>query len=152
MKKLLDYPKMEAEAKLVAQELSMSHLWTDTIFRDATQDEEKRIQLALDSEEAIPGNGDWAVKLGINLFYSANLSHSPLYSKQMPYNSVIYNAFGRSTSANSSGKPKVYQRRTGKLKRVVAGKWCGKVWMSNQVHPLLEKRDPQEEDVDIFPS
>ncbi|KAL0535333.1 hypothetical protein IC582_029662 [Cucumis melo] len=147
-----DYPKMEAEAKLVAQELSMSHLWTDTIFRDATQDEEKRIQLALDSEEAIPGNGDWAVKLGINLFYSANLSHSPLYSKQMPYNSVIYNAFGRSTSANSSGKPKVYQRRTGKLKRVVAGKWCGKVWMSNQVHPLLAKRDPQEEDVEIFPS
>ncbi|XP_038893943.1 lysine-specific demethylase JMJ705 [Benincasa hispida] len=148
-----DYPKMEAEAKLVAQELSMNHLWTDTMFRGATQDEEKRIQLALDSEEAIPGNGDWAVKLVINLFYSANLSHSPLYSKQMPYNSVIYNAFGRSTSANnSSGKPKVYQRRTGKLKRVVAGKWCGKVWMSNQVHPLLAKRDPQEEDVDIFPS
>lgn len=143
---------MEAEAKLLAQELNMNHLWTDTMFRGATQDEEKRIQLALDSEEATPGNGDWAVKLGINLFYSANLSHSPLYSKQMPYNSVIYNAFGRSTSANSSGKPKVYQRRTGKLKRVVAGKWCGKVWMSNQVHPLLAKRDPQEEDVDIFSS
>lgn len=143
---------MEAEAKLVAQELNMDRLWTDTMFRGATQDEEKRIQLALDSEEAIPGNGDWAVKLGINLFYSANLSHSPLYSKQMPYNSVIYNAFGRSTSANSSGKPKVYQRRTGKLKRVVAGKWCGKVWMSNQVHPLLAKRDPQEEDVEIFQS
>ncbi|XP_022954750.1 lysine-specific demethylase JMJ705-like [Cucurbita moschata] len=147
-----DYPKMEAEAKLMAQELSIDHLWTDTTFRDATQDEEKRIQLALDSEEAIPGNGDWAVKLGINLFYSANLSHSPLYSKQMPYNSVIYNAFGRSTSGNSSGKPKVYQRRSGKLKRVVVGKWCGKVWMSNQIHPLLAKRDPQEEDVDGFPS
>ncbi|XP_023001529.1 lysine-specific demethylase JMJ705 [Cucurbita maxima] len=148
-----DYPKMEAEAKVVAQELSMDHVWTDTTFRGATEDEERRIQLALDSEEAIPGHGDWAVKLGINLFYSANLSHSPLYSKQMPYNSVIYNAFGRSATPNASGKPKVYQRRTaGKLKRLVAGKWCGKVWMSNQVHPLLAKRDPQQEDVDVFHS
>ena len=103
-----------------------------------------RIKSALDSEEAIPGNGDWAVKLGINLFYSANLSRSALYSKQIPYNSVIYKAFGQSSPASSPTEPKVYQRRTNKQKKVVAGKWCGKVWMSNQVHPLLAKRDSED--------
>ena len=84
------------------------------------------------------------MKLGINLFYSANLSRSPLYSKQMPYNSVIYYAFGQSSPGSSPIEPKVYQRRVNKQKKVVAGKWCGKVWMSNQVHPLLAKRDSED--------
>ncbi|XP_028765172.1 lysine-specific demethylase REF6 isoform X2 [Neltuma alba] len=141
-----DYPKVEAEAKNVAEELGVDGIWKNLAFRNATPEDEERIQSALDSEEAIPANADWAVKLGINLFYSANLSRSPLYSKQMPYNSVIYNAFGRSTPATSPTEPKVYQRRTSKQKKVVAGKWCGKVWMSNQVHPLLAKRDSEDDD------
>nr|XP_007155510.1 hypothetical protein PHAVU_003G207700g [Phaseolus vulgaris]ESW27504.1 hypothetical protein PHAVU_003G207700g [Phaseolus vulgaris] len=136
-----DYPKIEAEAKIVAEELRIGYTWKNTIYRQANREDEVRIQSALDSEEAIPGNGDWAVKLGINLFYSANLSRSALYVKQIPYNSVIYKAFGQSSPASSPTEPKVYQRRTNKQKKVVAGKWCGKVWMSNQVHPLLAKRD-----------
>eukprot|EP00258_Populus_trichocarpa_P022258 XP_024438277.1 lysine-specific demethylase REF6 [Populus trichocarpa] len=136
-----EYPRIEAEAKSVSEELGIDHLWNDITFRDAAKEDEERIQSALDTEEAIPGNGDWAVKLGINLFYSANLSRSPLYSKQMPYNSVIYNAFGRASPVSSPPKFKVYGRRSGKPKKVVAGKWCGKVWMSNQVHPFLVKRD-----------
>ncbi|CAJ2644473.1 unnamed protein product [Trifolium pratense] len=139
-----DYPKIEAEAKLVAEDLGIDYMWKNIAYRHGTKEDEERIQLAVDSEEAIPGNGDWAVKLGINLFYSANLSRSPLYSKQMPYNSVIYYAFGRSTQASSPIEPKVYQRRSDKHKKVVAGKWCGKVWMSNQVHPLLAKRDSED--------
>jgi len=138
---LTEYPRIEAEAKSVSEELGIDHLWNDITFRDAAKEDEERIQSALDTEEAIPGNGDWAVKLGINLFYSANLSRSPLYSKQMPYNSVIYNAFGRASPVSSPPKFKVYGRRSGKPKKVVAGKWCGKVWMSNQVHPFLVKRD-----------
>ncbi|XP_008239384.1 PREDICTED: lysine-specific demethylase REF6 [Prunus mume] len=141
-----DYPRIEDEAKLMAEELGISYLWNETTFRDATEEDEKRIQSALDSEEAIAGNGDWAVKLGINLFYSASLSRSHLYSKQMAYNSVIYNAFGRSSPASSPTRTDVYGRRSGKQKKVVAGKWCGKVWMSNQVHPYLAKRDPEEEE------
>ncbi|KAF7838215.1 lysine-specific demethylase REF6 [Senna tora] len=141
-----DYPKVEAEAKFVAEELGIDYTWKNLAYRHATKEDEERIQSALDSEEAIPANADWAVKLGINLFYSANLSRSPLYSKQMPYNSVIYYAFGRSSLASSPMEPKVYQRRASKQKKVVAGKWCGKVWMSNQVHPLLAKRDSEDGD------
>ncbi|XP_027339020.1 lysine-specific demethylase JMJ705-like isoform X2 [Abrus precatorius] len=139
-----DYPKIEAEAKLVGEDLGIDYTWKNIAYRHATKEDEERIQSALDSEEAIPGNGDWAVKLGINLFYSANLSRSPLYSKQMPYNSVIYYAFGRSSPTSSPIEPKVYQRRSSKQKKVVAGKWCGKVWMSNQIHPLLAKKDSDD--------
>ncbi|CBI14884.3 unnamed protein product, partial [Vitis vinifera] len=143
-----DYPKVEAEAKLVAEDLGIDYLWNDFVYRDATKEDGEMIQSALDSEECIPGNGDWAVKLGVNLYYSANLSRSPLYIKQMPYNSVIYNVFGRS-SANSPTAPDVYGRGPGKQKKiVVAGKWCGKVWMSNQVHPLLAQKDPEEQEED----
>ncbi|KAJ9140221.1 hypothetical protein P3X46_030894 [Hevea brasiliensis] len=141
-----EYPRIEAEAKLVTEELGIDCLWNDITFRDATKEDEENIQSALDSEEAIPGNGDWAVKLGINLFYSANLSRSSLYSKQMPYNSVIYNAFGRVSPASSPTKFNVYGRKSSKQKKVVAGRWCGKVWMSNQVHPFLTKRDSEDQD------
>ncbi|KAJ6688284.1 LYSINE-SPECIFIC DEMETHYLASE REF6 [Salix koriyanagi] len=64
----------------------------------------------------------------------------------MPYNSVIYNAFGLASSVSSPPKFKVYGRRSGKPKKVVAGKWCGKVWMSNQVHPFLAIRDHVDQD------
>lgn len=130
----------------MAEELGIDSMWKNLAYRNATKEDEERIQSALDSEEAIPANADWAVKLGINLFYSANLSRAPLYSKQMPYNSVIYYAFGRSSLAGSPIEPKVYQRRSSNQKKVVAGKWCGKVWMSSQVHPLLAKRDYEDGD------
>ncbi|XP_012079921.1 lysine-specific demethylase REF6 [Jatropha curcas] len=146
-----EYRRIEAAARLVSEELGIDCVWNDITFRDATKEDEENIQSALDSEEAIPGNGDWAVKLGINLFYSANLSRSPLYSKQMPYNSVIYNAFGRSSPTSSPTKLNVYGRRTVKQRKVVAGRWCGKVWMSNQVHPFLAKRDSEDQDQEQEP-
>ena len=148
---------MEGEAKLVAEDLGIDYLWNEFSYRDATKEDGEMIQSALDSEECIPGNGDWAVKLGVNLYYSANLSRSPLYIKQMPYNSVIYSVFGRSSASSPTEHDVVHGRGRGpavKQKRiVVAGKWCGKVWMSNQVHPLLAQRDPEEqedEDRDYF--
>ncbi|XP_039020190.1 lysine-specific demethylase REF6-like isoform X2 [Hibiscus syriacus] len=142
-----EYPKIEAEAKLVAEELGIDHPWNDILYGDATKNDEEQIQSALDSQDSIPGNGDWAVKLGINLFYSANLSRSTLYSKQMPYNCVIYTAFGRNSPASSSTKLNLYGRRSSRPRKVVAGKWCGKVWMSNQVHPFLAQRDPEEQEL-----
>ncbi|KAE8721541.1 JMJ705 protein [Hibiscus syriacus] len=134
-----EYPKIEAEAKLVAEELGIDHPWNDILYGDATKDDEEHIQSALDSEDAIPGNGDWAVKLGINLFYSANLSRSTLYSKQMPYNCVIYRV-GRNSAYNSPAKLNVYGRRSSRPRKVLAGKWCGKVWMSNQMKILRGNR------------
>ncbi|KAJ9559575.1 hypothetical protein OSB04_004735 [Centaurea solstitialis] len=142
-----DYPSLDSEAKAVAKELGIDHNWTDLGFREGIQKDKEWIQSALDSEEATHGNRDWAVKLGINLFYSASLSRSPLYSKQMPYNSIIYNAFGHNSPSSSPAKPKPSGRQK---KIVVAGKWCGKVWMSNQAHPLLVARDPEEQD-DVKP-
>ncbi|WCJ36194.1 Lysine-specific demethylase REF6 [Euphorbia peplus] len=141
-----EYPKIEAEARLASGELGIDYLWNDVTFRDATKEDEQNIQSAVIGEEAIPGNGDWAVKLGINLFYSANLSRSSLYSKQMPYNSVIYNAFGCTSPTSSPPKFNVYGRRSGRQRKVVAGRWCGKVWMSNQVHPFLTKRDSEDQE------
>ncbi|KNA05929.1 hypothetical protein SOVF_185680 [Spinacia oleracea] len=143
-----DYPNVEVEAKKAAEELEMDYGWKDIAFSMATKEDEERIHMALQSEESTPKNGDWAVKLGINLFYSAILSRSPLYNKQMPYNSIIYNAFGcTSPSKSSPEEAKVRGKGFGRQKKLVmAGKWCGKVWMSNQVHPLLLHRDPDEEE------
>ncbi|XP_068656839.1 lysine-specific demethylase REF6-like [Aristolochia californica] len=140
-----DYPKLESQAKSLSGEMDTSYRWKDISFREATADDKEKIRTAVDDEEAEPGNGDWAVKLGINLYYSSNLSKSPLYNTQMPYNSVIYKAFGRDSPNNSPTKLKVYTKRNWKQKKiVVAGKWCGKVWMSNQVHPYLACRDVEE--------
>ncbi|KAF5808628.1 putative [histone H3]-lysine-36 demethylase [Helianthus annuus] len=138
-----DYPTLDSEAKSVAKELGTDHSWTDLEFRESNTKDVKWIQSALDNEEVTHGPGDWAVKLGMNLFYSASLSRQPLYSKQMPYNSVIYNAFGHVSSSNSPTKPKPSGRQK---KIIVAGKWCGKVWMSNQAHHLLVDRDPEDQD------
>ncbi|KAH6833387.1 relative of early flowering 6 [Perilla frutescens var. hirtella] len=146
-----DYPKLESQAKKVAEELESDYSWTEVSFREATDEDEEIIRRALESENAIHGNGDWAVKLGINLFYSANLSRSPLYSKQMHYNFVIYNAFGRSSSTESStSEGELEGKGLGRQKKIiVAGKWCGKVWMSNQAHPLLVNMDSQEQEQEL---
>nr|XP_043637142.1 lysine-specific demethylase REF6 [Erigeron canadensis] len=137
-----DYSFLNFEAKLVAKELGTDHSWTDLEFREGNEEDKIWIQSALDTEEVNHGNRDWAVKLGVNLFYSASLSRSPLYSKQMPYNQMIYNAFGHISSSGSI-KPKPWGRQK---KIVVAGKWCGKVWMANQTHPLLVERDLEVQD------
>ncbi|XP_047316861.1 lysine-specific demethylase JMJ705-like isoform X2 [Impatiens glandulifera] len=145
-----DYPELESAAKLAADELGIDYIWNDITFKEATKEDEEKIQLSLESEEALHGNGDWAVKLDINLYYSAILSRSPLYSKQMPYNSIIYKAFGRSSPSTPKKKLKVYGRSSGRQKKIkMAGKWCGKVWMSNQAHPLLVEKDFDEQEEDI---
>lgn len=129
-----DYPRIEAEGKIVAKELGVNHEWNDTEFKNVTREDEETIEAALANVETKAGNSDWAVKLGINLSHSAILSRSPLYSKQMPYNSVIYNVFGRTSPATSSPtRPQVSGIRSSRQRKYVAGKWCGKVWMSHQV-------------------
>jgi hypothetical protein len=130
--------------------------WKDILFKEVTIKDREKIQEVVRDEEAIPTNSDWAVKLGINLYYSANLAKSPLYSKQVPYNRVIYEAFGCGSPNDSPVKLKTYSRRQCRAKKIVlAGRWCGKVWMSNQVHPYLADRiknhEPKEID-ETFPS
>lgn len=136
-----DYPKIEEEARTIAEELENDYKWKDINFKEASEKDLERIRASLEDEESIPTSSDWAVKLGINLYYSASLSKSPLYSKQLPYNAVIYRSFGCSSSNDSPIDNKVPVRRK---KIVVAGKWCGKVWMSNQVHPFLAQKQEEE--------
>jgi len=151
-----EYPRIEVEARLLAEEMEFVYDWKDILFKEATIEDREKIQEVVQDEEAIPTNSDWAVKLGINLYYSANLAKSPLYNKQVPYNRVIYEAFGYGSPNDSPVKLKTYSRRQGRAKKIVlAGRWCGKVWMSNQVHPYLADRikihEPEETD-ETFPS
>uniref|UniRef100_A0A7N0RJB3 Lysine-specific demethylase REF6 n=2 Tax=Kalanchoe fedtschenkoi TaxID=63787 RepID=A0A7N0RJB3_KALFE len=142
-----DYPRVEAEAKSVQEELGLDHCWNDTAFRESSEDDERCMAAALESAEDVSSNGDWTVKLGINLFYSASLSRSPLYSKQMPYNSIVYKAFGRVPPLEAPAKSDGHTKGNSRKKKIVlAGKWCGKPWMSNQVHPLLLPPPPALEE------
>uniref|UniRef100_A0ACD5Y5Y0 Uncharacterized protein n=1 Tax=Avena sativa TaxID=4498 RepID=A0ACD5Y5Y0_AVESA len=129
-----EYPRAESAAKLIAKELGLKHDWKDINFEEATEDDIRRIQLALQDEDAEPVSSDWAVKMGISIYYSAKQSKSPLYSKQIPYNSIIYEAFGQENPDNLIN---CRRQRSDMTKKRVAGSWCGKVWMSNQVHPFL---------------
>lgn len=127
-----EYPRAESAAKVIAEELGMKHAWKDITFKKATREDTGRIQLALQDEDAEPTSSDWAVKMGINIYYSAKQSKSPLYSKQVPYNSIIYKAFAQENPDSFADG-----QRSSTTKKKVAGWWCGKKWMSNQVHPLL---------------
>ncbi|KAI3995935.1 hypothetical protein MKX01_017132, partial [Papaver californicum] len=142
-----EYSQIQVEAKSLLEEMGVKKHWKAIPFIEASKDDIERTQSALYHEEAIAGNGDWSVKLGVNLYYSVSLSQSPIYSKQMPYNPVIYKAFGRSSPAfNSPTDPEFSSKGSGKQKKLfVAGRWCGKVWMSNQVHPYLVDRQTQED-------
>ncbi|XP_037407827.1 lysine-specific demethylase JMJ705-like [Triticum dicoccoides] len=136
-----EYLKIEAEARSLAAEMEVEHGWKDIHFREANMEDRKMIEELLQDEESIPTSSDWAVKLGTNLYYSANLAKSPLHNKQIPYNRVIYRAFGCSSPDNSPVKRENCEGSQDRQKKVVlAGRWCGKAWMSNQVHPFLAQR------------
>ncbi|CAM8933784.1 unnamed protein product [Rhodiola kirilowii] len=151
-----DYPRVEAEAKSIGEELGLDHCWNETAFRESSEEDERCMATSMEIAEDASSNGDWAVKLGINLFYSASLIRSPLYSKQMPYNSVVYKAFGRVPPSESPAKSIDHIKGNGRKKKIVLlGKWCGKAWMSNQVHPLLLSRaleEAQVEDLHVLSS
>ncbi|KAK1363230.1 hypothetical protein POM88_038791 [Heracleum sosnowskyi] len=138
-----DYPKFQAAAKRMADDLGADHTWSNIDFRTESEEDRESFKSSLNSEGSIPGNADWTVKLGVNLFYSAEeLSHSQIDGKQIPYNSVLYKAFGHGSSADISAITKLDQKRS-----VVAGHWCGKDWMSNQIHHLLAEGVHDEQQV-----
>lgn len=137
-----DYPKIEVVAKSIAEEFGDDFVWNEITLRNANKEDKERIKAALDSDNVTPNSGDWTVKLGANLFYSVHLSWSSLYSKQMPYNPIIQKAFGRRTRRDDEDDED-YGKRS--RKKIVEGKWCGKVWMSNQIHPILAHKYNNEE-------
>ena len=97
--------------------MEVEYDWKDIRFKEASIEDRKKMREVVQDEETIPTNSDWAVKMGINLYYSANLAKSPLYNKQLPYNRVIYKAFGCSSPNNSPVKLKTYSRRQGRRRK-----------------------------------
>ncbi|KAL4559774.1 hypothetical protein LXL04_031920 [Taraxacum kok-saghyz] len=142
-----DYPKIDEEARLMAEEFGIDQMWTDLGYREINEHDRAKIRSALDDDNFPHSNQSWVVKLGLDIIYSARLSLFPIYKKQMPYNSVIYNAIGHFSPSTEQ----TISKPSGKQKKIVAaGKWCGKVWMSNQVHPFLIGRDLEKHDETSF--
>jgi hypothetical protein len=143
-----NYPIIEKKARSLASEIGNNYLWKDIPLRDAAAEDLEVIHSVIDDEGGSElASTDWTVCLNMSLYHSINLSKSPLYSKQIPYNPVLDSLFFSSSldsySANSAhGSEWQYdskkQRKKSKHKKItVAGKWCGRVWMVNQVHPYL---------------
>lgn len=143
-----NYPLIEKQARSMASEIGNNYLWKDIPLRDAAAEDLEVIHSAIDDEGGYElASTDWTVCLDMSLHHSINLSKSPLYSKQIPYNPILDALFFSSSSDNCSpnsayGSEWQYdstkQRKKSKHKKItVAGKWCGRVWMVNQVHPYL---------------
>ncbi|KAJ3681175.1 hypothetical protein LUZ60_015664 [Juncus effusus] len=133
-----EYPRIEEEAKLLAEELQMNYNWNEIKFKQANKLDKERINETLKDEESVPNVNDWAVKLGFNLYFSANLCMSPPYRKEkMPFNKVIYESFRcNNYEENENG----FKRKMTRQKKTnLVGQWCGKNWFVNQVHPFLTK-------------
>uniref|UniRef100_A0A251T8D7 Uncharacterized protein n=1 Tax=Helianthus annuus TaxID=4232 RepID=A0A251T8D7_HELAN len=117
----------------MGKELGISDdMWSHIEYKGIIEQDKTMIQWASDDEETVTGNRDWAVKLGTEIFYSAKLGCCAFNRKQMPYNAFRQD----SPSKDQSGRHK---------KIIVAGRWCGKVWMSNQVHPMLIVKDDDDD-------
>ncbi|KAH9302887.1 hypothetical protein KI387_014470, partial [Taxus chinensis] len=148
----LSYPSMEQQARLLAAEIGRSYSWKDIPFKNVASEDLEIIHSAIDDgEDKEQGSSEWTMQLGVSLHHSVKLSKSPLYSKQMPYNPVLEALFPNSYLNNfsdGSAYGSVWdcdmkkQGKKSKHKRItVAGKWCGRVWMVNQVHPYLRSQE-----------
>lgn len=159
-----DYPKIEKRARLLAKEIGAAYSWKENPLRIAAEDDLEMIQLAIEEQDDAELGRDWTAQLGVSLRYSVKLSRSSLYSKQMPYNKVLDALFCGESFDNDSA-PSAFdgsnisnlkwqfrnsrssylpmgtgdsKKKVNKQKKItVAGKWCGRVWMVNQVHPYL---------------
>lgn len=159
-----DYPKIEKRARLLAKEIGADYSWKENPLRNAAEDDLEMIRVAIEEQDDAELGRDWTAQLGVSLRYSVKLSRSSLYGKQMPYNKVLDalfcgesfdndsapSAFDGSNISNlkwqfRNSRSSYLPMRTGdsknkvsKQKKItVAGKWCGRVWMVNQVHPYL---------------
>lgn len=143
-----NYPTIEKNARSLASEIGNNYLWKDIPLRDAAVEDLEVIHSVIDDKgDSELASTDWTVHLGMSLHHSINLSKSPLYSKQIPSNPLLdslyfTNPFDNYSSNSAHGSEWPYdskkQRKRSKHKRItVAGKWCGRVWMVNQVHPYL---------------
>ena len=147
-----------------AKEIGVDYSWNDNSLRNASEDDMEMIRVAIEEQDDAELGRDWTAQLGVSLRYSVKLSKSPLYSNKMPYNKFLGARFcGESFDNDSapscfdvsnisnltwqfqnthSSYPRMgtrhFQKKLSKQKKIkVVGKWCGRVWMVNQVHPYL---------------
>eukprot|EP01018_Ginkgo_biloba_P013924 Gb_27022 [translate_table: standard] len=72
------------------------------LLRNADEDDLAMIRIAIDEEEDAEFGMDWTAQLGASLQYSIKLSKPFLYSKKMPYNTVLDAVFCSSSMGNVS--------------------------------------------------
>eukprot|EP00250_Pteridium_aquilinum_P020651 c24897_g1_i1 orf=144-6872(+) len=136
-----DIGKIEDRAQQFAEELNLSHTWRCIPFREATQEEKHLIQMALNAEEEGEDDSkDWVVQLGMSVRHCRDKiwsNHSNGLFREQRTDGSGESRAGSVHSLNyvrenyASGKVSKHKKIS------VAGRWCGKVWMNNEVHPVL---------------
>lgn len=146
-----DIAEIEQRAKCFGQELNIAHAWRCIPFRKADQEEEHLINVALNvEEEGENSSKDWVVQLGMSVRHTRDKFWSD-HSHGL-YRELVGSPVSKETNLNceekvgslhvkSKLKHSGESHATGKVSKhkkiSVAGRWCGKVWMNNQVHPVL---------------
>ncbi|MCO5593294.1 hypothetical protein L7F22_047302 [Adiantum nelumboides] len=133
-----DIAKIESHAQHLAEELSLTHTWRCIPYNEATREQKRHIDLAMKAEEEGDDHcEDWVVQLGMSVGHSENKTLSN-----------FSNGFhGMDVSCEVSAEPlhsldgaredEAVEKVATQKKVSVAGHWCGKIWMNDQVHPAL---------------
>ncbi|BFI09737.1 protein MpREF6 [Marchantia polymorpha subsp. ruderalis] len=157
----------ELRAKDIAQELGIEHTWRDITFSKGSTEEIELVKMAVDVEENDDhGYTDWISQLGMLVHPRFTTKESEAFDSFKKVTGALRaGPFkkakpGRPTGSNlMAGRLGISRKRVDDLKSypssrasvdfegqlkgskkkkcMVAGKWCGKVWRVNQVHPLL---------------
>ncbi|KAL3683746.1 hypothetical protein R1sor_001768 [Riccia sorocarpa] len=161
-----DFQDYDVRAKEIAEELGMDYAWREVSFSKGSDDDVELVKTAVQVEENDNhGLIDWISQLGMLVHPRFTTKESEAFDSfkrisgafragpfkrgpgRPPGSGLMAGRLGISrkrmdeskirspsgTSADSEGQLKVSKKK----KCVVAGRWCGKVWRVNQVHPML---------------
>ncbi|KAL2635636.1 hypothetical protein R1flu_007115 [Riccia fluitans] len=156
----------EVRAKEIAQEVGIEHAWRDISFATGSEGDVELVKMAMEVEENDNhGYTDWISQLGMLVHPRFTTKESEAFDsfrrisgafragpfKRGPGRPSGSNMMGGrlgisrkrvdeskiSSSSRRSADSEGQVKGSKKKKCVVAGRWCGKVWRVNQVHPML---------------
>lgn len=162
---LADFNDYEVRAKQLTEEFGVEHTWTHIPFTEGTDDEVRTVSTAVDVEDEDRRVNDWVMQMGLFFHHrfkerdseSSDDAQNPnedfragpfsIVNQGKPSrNRLMAGRLGLSRKSDIHRRPGAhitvrYSRRAPKMSKkkkcTVAGKWCGKVWRVNQVHPFL---------------
>ncbi|KAI5078753.1 hypothetical protein GOP47_0006424 [Adiantum capillus-veneris] len=130
--------KIESHAQHLAEESSLTHSWRSITYSEATQEQKHLIDLAMKAEEE--GEDyceDWVIQLGMRAGQSENKTLSN-FSNGFYGTDVSCEAKAEPLHSLDGAREDEAVGKVAMQKKVsVAGHWCGKVWMNDEVHPEL---------------